>query len=102
MESIANGQDPIVQKAASEALFAQDACNIVGLAGAFHRLLLDLKNKSEAGADGDELINHPVTLAFVSKFNSLCRMNTEREMSAMAAIFALNNGETVNYDVIPL
>lgn len=35
---------------------------------------------------GDDLINHPVSLAFVSKLNSLCRMNLNREMAALSAI----------------
>ena len=32
----------------------------------------------------DDLINHPISLAFVSKLNSLCRMTFDREMAASA------------------
>ena len=55
-----------------------------------------------AGICGDTLINHPINLAFVSKLNSLCRMTFEREMSALRAIDQIEQGEAVEYVVIPL
>lgn len=77
----------------------QDACNLVAIVGAFHRHLLE---RHRSGVFGDDLINHPVALAFVSKFNSLCRMTTEREMAALDAIDRIEKGEKVEYQVIPL
>jgi len=69
-----NGADPVQQKAASDANAIQDAVNLVTVIGCFHRHLLAL---SRSGASGDDLNNHPVSLAFVSKLNSLCRMSFE-------------------------
>lgn len=97
--AIANGQDETVQKAAADANAVQDACNLVAVVGCFNRHLLAL---SRSGVGGDDLINHPVAIAFTSKLHSLCRMNLDREMKAFEAIDKLQNGETVEYEVIPL
>lgn len=97
--AVANGAESVQQKAASDANAVQDACNLVAIVGAFHRHLLDLHR---SGVCGDDLINHPVALAFVSKLNSLCRMNLDREMAALQAIDQIERGEAVEYEVIPL
>lgn len=95
----ANGSDPIQQKAAADANAVQDGVNLVAIVGCFHRHLLAL---SHAGVCGDHLNNHPVSLAFVSKLVSLCRMNFEREMAALDAVSRIENGEAVEYEVIPI
>lgn len=77
----------------------QDACNLVAVVGCFHRHLLALHR---SGICGDDLINHPVALSFVSKLNSLCRMTTDREMAALRAIDEIEKGECVEYEVIPV
>ena len=97
--SIANGADPIQQKAASDANAVQDGCNIVAIVGTFYRHLLALHR---AGVFGDDLNNHPMALAFVSKLVSLCRMTDEREMAALNAIDRNEKGESVEYEVMPL
>lgn len=97
--AVANGADPIQQKAASDGNAVQDACNLVAVVGCFHRHLLALHR---SGIGGDDIINHPVSLAFVSKFNSLCRMTTDREMAALGAIDQIEQGDAVEYEVIPL
>lgn len=97
--AVANGADAVQQKAASDATAVQDACNLVAIVGAFHRHLLDLHR---AGICGDDLINHPMALAFTSKLSSLCRMTTEREIAALQAIDRIERGEAVEYEVIPL
>ena len=97
--TVANGANVIEQKAAQDANEVQDACNLVAIVGCWHRHLLEM---SHAGIFGDNLINHPVSLAFVSKLNSLCRMTTEREMAAFDAIDKIRQGETAKYEVIPL
>jgi len=97
--AIADGTDPIQQKAASDANAVQCGCNLLAIVGAFHRHLLALH---EARVFGDDLNNHPVALAFVSKLNSLCRMTTDREMAALRAIDLIEKGETVEYEVVPL
>ncbi len=97
--AIANGADVIQQKAAADANAVQCACNLVAIVGDFHRHLLALHR---AGVFGDDLISHPVALAFVSKLASLCRMTTEREMAALNAIDRIEEGESVEYEVIPL
>lgn len=97
--AIANGQDDVVQKAASDANAVQDACNLVAVVGCFHRHLLALHR---AGTSGDDLMNHPVALAFVSKLNSLCRMSLTREMAAFDLISKLERGESGEYEVLPL
>ena len=97
--AIANGEDAVQQKAASDANAVQDGVNLVAIVGCFHRHLLAL---SRTGTSGDDLINHPVSLAFTSKLNCLCRMTFEREMAALRAIDQIEKGETVEYEVIPL
>jgi hypothetical protein len=95
----ANGSDPVVQQAASDAAAVQDAVNLVAIVGAWHRHLLAMHR---ANIYGDNLINHPVNLAFVSKLNSLCRMTFDWEMAALRAIDQIERGEAVEYEVIPL
>jgi len=97
--SIANGGDPIQQRAAADANAVQDAVNLVAIVGCFHRHLLDLHR---SGTCGDDLINHPVSLAFTSKLNSLCRMSLDRELAALDAISRIEISEQVEYEVIPL
>ena len=97
--AIANGSNEVERKAAEDANQVQDACNLVAIVGCWHQHLLALHR---AGIGGDNLINHPTSLAFVSKLNSLCRMTTGREMAALDAIDKLQRRESVEYEVIPL
>jgi hypothetical protein len=97
--AIANGADPVQQHAAADASAVQDTCNLVAVVGCFDRHLLALHL---SGIRGDDLINHPVSLAFVSKLNSLCRMTLDREMAAFDAVDRLERDEVVEYGVIPL
>lgn len=97
--AIANGADPVQQQAAADGNAVQDACNLVAVVGCFNRHLLALHR---SGIFGDVLINHPVSLAFVSKLNSLCRMTSDREMAALFAIDCIEKGEAVEYEVLPL
>jgi hypothetical protein len=97
--ALANGADPVQQKAATDANAVQDACNLVAVVGCFHRHLLALHR---SGVCGDDLINHPVSLTFSSKLNSLCRMTLEREMAALSAVDRLERGEAVEYEVVPI
>lgn len=97
--AVATGANEVERKAAQDANEVQDACNLVAIVGCWHRHLLAM---SHAGIFGDNLINHPTSLAFVSKLNSLCRMSTEREMAALDAIDKLQRGEAAEYEVIPL
>jgi hypothetical protein len=93
----ANGADPVQQKAAADANAVQDACNLVAVVGCFHGHLLALHR---SGVCGDDLINHPVSLAFVSKLNSLCRMTLDREMAAFSAVDRMEQGQAVEYEVV--
>ncbi len=97
--SIADGKIPAVKSAAQDANAIQDAVNLIAIVGCFHRHLMALR---QTGLGGDDLNNHPVSLAFASKFNSLCRMTNEREMAAFNAIDRIERGESVEYDVITL
>jgi hypothetical protein len=97
--AIADGRTTIQQRAAADAKMIQDACNLVAIAGCFHRHLLAIHR---AGIGGDNLINHPVAITFISKLNSLCRMTTERELAAFDAIDRVERGETAEYEMIPL
>ncbi|QDS94213.1 hypothetical protein FF011L_29920 [Roseimaritima multifibrata] len=51
---------------------------------------------------GSDLNNHPVSIVFISKLNSLCRMTIEREMRAFSAIEKIAEGESVEFDVLPI
>jgi hypothetical protein len=95
----ANGSEAVQQKAAADASTVQDAVNLVAVVGCFHRHLLDLHR---AGVVGDDLINHPVAIAFISKLNSLCRMTLDREMAGLRAINLIEKGQSVEYEVIEL
>lgn len=97
--AVANGADETQRKAAGDANAVQDAVNLVAVVGCFHRHLLALHR---SGVSGDDLINHPVALSFTSKLNSLCRMNCDREIDALTAIRRIENGESVEYEVIPV
>lgn len=97
--AIANGADLVQQCAAADANAVQDAVNLVAIVGSFHRHLLVLHR---SGICGDDLINHPIALAYTSKLNSLCRMSFERELAALDAINRIERGEVVEYEVIPL
>ena len=97
--AIANGADSVQQQAAADANLVQSACNIIAAVGAFQRHLLALHR---AGVFGDDLINHPIALSFVSKLVSLCRMTDEREMAALLAIGKIEQREAVQYEVLPL
>ena len=95
----ANGSDPCQNQAARNAVAVQYGCNLVAIVGAFHRNLL-LMHLNSGG--GDDLINHPVSLAFVSKLYSLCRLTPDREVAALQAIDLLEHGQNVDYEVISL
>ena len=99
LTAVADGSNEVERKAAADAVQVQDAVNLTAIVGAFHRHLLALHR---AGTCGDDLINHPVSLAFTSKLNSLCRMTFEREMAALRAIDQIEQGETVEFEVVPL
>jgi hypothetical protein len=97
--AIANGVNEAEQKAARDANEVQDGVNIIAIVGAFHRHLLAMR---DSGICGDNLNNHPVPIAFVSKLNALCRLTEAREIAALIAIDRVENGESVEYEVIPL
>ena len=85
--------------AAKDALAVQNACNIVAIVGSYHRHLLALHR---SGLCGDDLINHPVAIAFTSKLNSLCRMSITRESAAFDSLDQLQDVKPIEYAVIPI
>lgn len=99
VKAIADGSNEVQQRAASDANAVQTAVNLTAVVGCWHRHLLAMHRQ---GICGDDLNNHPVNLAFVSKLNSLCRVTTEREMAAFRSIDQLERGETAEYEVIPI
>jgi len=98
-KAIANGTVEAQRKAASDAREVQDGVNIIAIIGAFHRHLVTMR---DSGICGDRLNNHPVSIAFVSKLNSLCRMTNGREIAALIAVDRIEHGEAVEYEVIPI
>jgi hypothetical protein len=97
--AIANGTNEAERKAAKDANEVQDGGNIIAIVGAFHRHLIAMR---DSGVCGDRLNNHPVSLAFTSKLNSLSRMTNSREIAALIAIDRIERGETIEYEVIPI
>ena len=97
--AIANGSNEAERNAAKDANEIQDACNLIAIVGCWHQHLLAMHR---AGIGGDRLINHPTSLVFISKLNSLCGMTLNRELAAFDAIHKLCQGESVEYEVIPL
>ena len=87
------------EKRQRDANEVQDGVNLIAIVGAFHRHLLAMR---DSGICGDNLNNHPVPIAFVSKLNALCRLTEAREIAALIAIDRVENGESVEYEVIPI
>ena len=87
------------REAAADANAVQDAVNLVAVVGCFHRHLLAMQR---SGIYGDNLNNHPVSLAFLSKLNRLCRITLDREMAALLAVRDIESGQQVEYEVIPI
>jgi hypothetical protein len=98
-KAIANGTNEAERQAAHYAAEVQDGCNLIAIVGCFHRHLVAMRN---AGVCGDNLNNPPVSLAFVSKLNALCRLTDSREIAALIAIERIENGEAVEYEVVPI
>ena len=99
LTAIADGSNEVERKAAADAVQVQDGVNIVAIVGAWHRHLLAMHRDETCG---DNLINHPVSLAFTSKLNSLCRMTFEREMAALRAVSQIERGDAIECEVVPL
>jgi hypothetical protein len=97
--AIANGTNEAEQRAAKDANEVQDGCNLIAIVGCLYRHLVAMR---DSGVCGDQLNNHPVSLAFVSKLNALCRLTNSREIAALIAIDRIENGETVEYEVFPI
>jgi hypothetical protein len=97
--AIANGANEAERKAASDALEVQDGCNLMAIISCFHRHLITMRN---AGVCGDNLNNHPVALAFTSKLVALCRLTHSREVAALVALDDIVDGQSVEYEVIPI
>ena len=97
IKAIANGTNEAERKAASDASEVQDGCNLIAIVGAFHRHLIAMR---DSGVCGDNLNNHPVSIAFVSKLNALCRLTDSREIAALIAVDRIQNGEAVGYEVV--
>lgn len=98
-KAIANGANEAERKAARDANEVQDGVNLIAIVGCFHRHLIAMR---DSGVCGDNLNNHPVSIAFTSKLNALCRMTDEREIAALRAIDRIEDGEMVEYEVIPI
>jgi hypothetical protein len=98
-KAIANGSNEAEKQAAHYAAEVQSGVNLIAIIGCFHRHLVAMRN---SGVCGDHLNNHPVTIAFISKLNALCRLTNSREISALIAIDRIQNGEKVEYEVIPI
>jgi len=98
-KAIANGGNDLEKAAAIDAVEVQDAVNLVAIVGSLHEHLINLGRN---GMDGNMKNNHPVTLAFLSKLNSLCRMDTERELAAHLAVLTIASGGQAEYEVLPL
>ena len=64
--AVADGHNEVERQAATDANAVQCGVNLVAIVGAWHRNLLAMHR---AGICGDQLNNHPVNLAFVSKLN---------------------------------
>lgn len=97
--AIANGANEVERNAAVDAVAVQDAVNLFAIVGAWHPFLLAMHR---ANICGDDLNNHPVNLAFVSKLNSLRHMTLDREMASLRAVDQIERGESVEYEVFPL
>jgi hypothetical protein len=99
IKATANGANESERTAAKDANEVQDGVNLIAIVGCFHRHLVAMR---DSGVCGDRLNNHPVTIAFVSKLNALCRLDNGREIAAVIAVDRIENGESVEYEVIPI
>ena len=78
---------------------SRSTLNLIAIVGCFHRHLIAMR---DSGVCGDRLNNHPVSIAFIGKLNALCRLTNSREIAALIAIDRIENGESVEYEVIPI
>ena len=63
-----------LKELATEALDAQNACNLSGVVHSWHRALEDLWANARAMGKGTDWVNkHPINRAYVSKLLSLSR-----------------------------
>jgi hypothetical protein len=97
--AIANGTNEAERQAAHYAAEVQSGVNLIAIVGCFHRHLIAMR---DSGVCGDALNNHPGSLAFISKLNALCRLTDSRETAALIAVDRIQNGEKVEYEVIPI
>lgn len=97
--AIANGSNEVERKAAHYANEVQDGVNLIAIVGCFHRHLIAMR---DTGVCGDNLNNHPVSIAFISKLNALCRLTEGREIAALIAVDRIEDGESIEYEVIPM
>lgn len=98
-KAIVNGTSEVERRAARDANAVQDGVNLIAIVGCLHRHLIAMRDH---GICGDTLINHPVSLAFTSKLNALCRFTDAREIAALTAVGRIESGECVEYEVIPV
>ena len=81
-----------IQQLAREALAVQDACNLSGVAIAFARVMVDLREALEAQdeqADTNRLRFHPITTVWVDKLASLAdvqHLGSDRATAAFGQV----------------
>ena len=74
-KAIANGANEAERKAARDANEVQDGVNLVAIVVLFIGISLPCGIAASAAT----LNNHPVSIAFVSKLNALCRLTEARK-----------------------
>ena len=91
--AIANGSSEVERKAASDANAVQDGVNLIAIVGCFHRHLRAMR---DSGVYGDNLNNHPVSIAFTSKLIAFAAWTTRVKSRLFAPSTALRTGNMLS------
>ena len=93
------------QELAKTAWQIQDACNLRAVVNEMDKVLDEL---SASGCFGDDLQNHPIVIAYVSKLMSLTRIESQNSrgfgwhQDGLGLCLELSEGKDVEYEVIPI
>ena len=96
-----NGSDDEMQQLAQEVLNAQDACNVVAVANAFHLALLKISRSTQNTAGGIYTAMHPVTQLWIAKLEHLADLTQSTKSETWNQVYDLSTGKDIEFEVTP-
>lgn len=86
---------------AQEALDVQNAVNIVAVAGAFHRALLEIAHSQQNKVGGNYTCWHPVTRLWIDKLEHLAHMEQSSTNADYMRVADLAEGKDIEFEIVP-